>query len=64
MTIKNKERQNLFSEIGSPLSVILTSWLRAAMYYCDNLPEVKRIVFNIKDDGVLVSKAKVALAEN
>ena len=66
MTIKNIERQNLFSEIGSPPSVILIRWtsrLRTAMYYCDNLPEVKQIVFNIKGDGVLVSKAKAALAE-
>ena len=65
-TIKNKERRNLFSEIGMSPSVILTkwtSWLRAPMYYYDNLPLVKRIVFNIKDDGVLVSKAKAALGE-
>jgi len=66
LTIKNKQRQNLFYEIGSPPSVILTrwtSWLRAAMYYCDNLPAVKRIVSNITSDGILISRAKAALQE-
>ena len=64
LTIKNKTITALFQHITSPPSVILTrwsSWLRAVNYYCDNLPEIIRIVENIEENGIQVENAKEAV---
>lgn len=62
--VKNKNRRALFADIGSPPTVIVTrwsSWLRGALYYSKNLPNVKRIVENYEGSGILVEKAKEAV---
>jgi len=64
-TVKNKDRMNAFQQVGKPPQPVLTrwtTWLRAAMYYADNLPVVKTIVNNFSGDGLLVSRAKEAVA--
>ena len=38
-----------------------STWLKAADYYADNLIEVKKIVNQFEDDGILVKRAKEAL---
>ena len=50
-TIKNEDRKNDFCEPGMPsppVSVITrwASWLRAALFYTENLPSVRTIVNN------------------
>ena len=65
--VKNKERRNMFREISIPPQPIITrwgSWLKAPMYYADNLPDVRNIVNNFTGDGVLVIKAKEALLDS
>jgi len=64
--VKNKERKNRFYEIGIPPEPVITrwtSWLKAAIYYADNLPEVRNIVNNFNGNGLLVIKAKEALLD-
>ena len=64
LTVKNKTRKELFSDIGYPPVPIVTrwgSWLEAACFYAKNLPEVRNIVEAIPDDGIIVAKAKEAL---
>lgn len=64
-TVKNKTRINLFKRIGRPPDVIITrwsSWIRAALYYSDNLIEIKKIIQEeFEDDGVLVENTKQAV---
>ena len=63
--VKKKERKELFAAIGYPPQLIVThwaSWLNAAFYHADNLPEVKRIVGEFQGDGLLVTRAKEAIA--
>lgn len=65
-TLKNKTRQQLFTDIGTaPVPVVTRwgSWLNAAMYYCENLVAVKDI-FSGLEGGVLVENAKKALDKN
>ena len=67
LTHKNNERKHLFSEIGSPPDIIVTrwsSWLKATMHYCENLPHIKTIVSAIKDSGILTDRAKKALMKD
>lgn len=64
ITIKNKTTAGLFKDIGVPPSVIVTrwsSWLRAVDYYCDNLTEIRKILDEIQEEGVLMSNAKSAV---
>ena len=65
VTVKNSHRRNLFHEIGSPPTPILTrwgTWLDAAVnYYAPKLLEVRKIVESFEDDGVIVEKAKQAV---
>ena len=37
------------------------SWLKATLYYSENLPAVKEIVNRFEDDGKLVKNAKEAI---
>ena len=63
-TIKNKNRRQKFSKIGSPPQPVLTrwgTWLNAAEYYAKNLQEVRDIVNSFDGQGILVSRAKAAV---
>ena len=62
-TVRNKERRNLFANIGYPPEPVLTrwgSWLSAALYYAKNLVEVRSIFDTITGEE-LVRRAKDAL---
>ena len=65
-TIKNKHRKKDFHDAGlpSPPDPVITrwaTWLRAALYYSENLPAVRTIVNNWTSAGLLVSRAKDAI---
>ena len=65
-TIKNNDGKKYFHDAGLPSShdPIITrwaSWLRAALYYCENLPAVRTIVYNSTSSVLLVSRAKDAI---
>ena len=65
-TIKNKDRKKDFHDAGlpSPPDPVITrwaTWLRAALYYSENLPAVRTIVNNWTSAGLLVSRAKEAI---
>ena len=65
-TIKNKDRKKDFHDAGlpSPPDPVVTrwaTWLRAALYYSENLPAVRTIVNNWTSAGLLVSRAKDAI---
>ena len=65
-TIKNKDRKKDFHDAGLPSSPdpVITrwaTWLRAALYYSENLPAVRTIVNNWTSAGLLVSRAKEAI---
>ena len=65
-TIKNKNRKKDFHDAGlpSPPDPVITrwaTWLRAALYYSENLPAVRTIVNNWTSAGLLVSRAKHAI---
>ena len=65
-TIKNKDRKNDFRKAGlpSPSEPVITrwaTWLRAALYYSENLPAVRTIVNNWTSGGLFVSRAKDAI---
>ena len=63
-TVKNKSCRTLFEKIGSlPELVVMRwgTWLTAAFYYADNLPEVQEIMNNFHGDGIIVSRAKEAV---
>ena len=65
-TIKNKDRKKDFHDAGlpSPPDSVITrwaTWLRAALYYSENLPAVRTIVNNWTNAGLLVSRAKDAI---
>ena len=62
-TIKNKNRKKDFHDAGLPSSSdpVTTRWLRAALYYSENLPAVCTIVNNWTSAGLLVSRAKDAI---
>ena len=64
--IKNKDRKKDFYDAGlpSPSDPVITrwaTWLRAALYYSENLPPVRTIVNNWTSAGLLVSRAKDAI---
>ena len=65
-TIKNKDRKKDFHDAGlpSPPNPVITrwaTWLRAALYYSENLPAVRIIINNWTSAGLLVSRAKDAI---
>ena len=65
-TIKNIHRKKDFHDAGLPSSPdpVITrwaTWLRAALYYSENLPAVRTIVNNWTSAGLLVSRAKDAI---
>ena len=63
-TVKNGERRQLFSAIGNPPQPVLTrwgTWLDAAFWYGENLPQVLEIVSQFEGD-LLVTRCKEAVA--
>ena len=65
-TIKNKDRKKDFHYAGllSPPDPVITrwaTWLRAALYYSENLPAFRTIVNNWTSAGLFVSRAKDAI---
>ena len=65
-TIKNKDRKKDFHDAGlpSPSEPEITrwaTWLRAALYYSENLSAVHTIVNNWTSAGLLVSRANDAI---
>ena len=61
-TIKNKDSHD--AGLPSPSDPVITrraTWLRAALYYSENLPAVRTIVNNWTSAGLLVSRAKDAI---
>ena len=64
-TIKNKDRKKDFHDacLPSPNPVITrwATWLRAGLYYSENLPAVHTIVNSWTSAGLLVSRAKDAI---
>ena len=64
-TIKSKDRKKDFHDAGLPSpDLVITrwaTWLRAALYYSENLPAVRAIVNNWTSAGLLVSRAKDAI---
>ena len=65
-TIKIKGRKKDFHDAGlpSPPDPVITrwaTWLRAALYYSENLQAVRTIVNNWTSAGLLVSRAKDAI---
>ena len=65
-TIKNKNRKKDFHDAGlpSPPDPVITrwaTWLRAALYYSENLPAVGIIVNNFASADLFVSREKDAI---
>ena len=65
-TIKHKDRKKDFHDAGlpsppDPVITRRTTWLRAALYYSEDLPAVRTIVNNWTSAGLLVSRAKDAI---
>ena len=65
-TIKNKDRKKDFHDAGlpSPPDPVITrwaTWLRAALYYSENLSTVRTIVNNWTSAGLFISRAKDAI---
>jgi hypothetical protein len=64
LTNKNREIKILFEKIGVAPAVILTrwsSWLRVCKYYSKNFQDVKKIVLDMHENGVLLKNAKDAV---
>ena len=66
VTIKNKDRKKDSHDAGlpSPPEPVITrwaTWLKAALYYSENLPALRTIVNNWTSAGLLVSRAKDAI---
>jgi hypothetical protein len=65
IVIKNKTNQELFKFVGKPPDVIQarwSSWLKGAMYFSEKLIDVKKIVLNLDDNGILIKNAKGAVS--
>ena len=65
-TIKSKDRKKDFDDadllsLRDPVISRWATWLRAALYYNENLPAVRTIVNNSTRAGLLVSRAKNAI---
>ena len=65
-TIKSKDRKKDYDDadqlsLHDPIITRWATWLRAALYYNENLPAVRTIVNNSTRAGLLVSRAKNAI---
>lgn len=66
-TVRNRERRNLFKNIGYPPEPVLTrwgSWLKAAFYYAKNINEIEEIFKSIESNGKLIRNVKEALNDS
>ena len=64
-TVRSKDRKELFASIGYPPQPVVTrwtTWLKAAFYYAEKLPDVRRIVESFDGNGLLVQRAKKSVA--
>ncbi len=64
VTHKNKTIQALFAGIAHPPKVIVTrwsSWLKATIYFANNLPEIRKIILGLKGKNILTKRAKEAI---
>ena len=64
--VKNKTKAANFDVCGKPPQPVVTcwgSWLDAANYYAEKLPQVRKIVNSWNGQGVIVQKAKSKLNE-
>lgn len=66
-TVKNKKRKNMFTRAGipQPPQPVITrwaTWLKAAIYYANYLPEIKAIVNDFQGSGKIVENAKDAVS--
>ena len=64
--VKNKTRAADFAVCGRPPQPVVTrwgSWLDAANYYAEKLPQVRAIVNSWNGEGVLVQKVKSKVNE-
>ena len=64
--VKNKTRAADFAVCGKPTQPVVTrwgSWLDAANYYAEKLPQVREIVNSWNGEGVIVQKAKSKVNE-
>ena len=60
VTVKNKTRRALFTEISSSFEPIGT-WIVSIECYAENIVQVKKIVNSFSTNGILVQKAKEAV---
>ena len=65
-TIKNKDRKKDFRDAGlppppDPVITRWATWLRAALYYRENVPAIRTIVNSWTSAGLLVRRAKDAI---
>ena len=63
--MKNKTRQDMFHHLGTIPDPVLTrwrTWISAAVWYSTHWLEIKRIVLGFEGDGLLVTKAIMAVA--
>ena len=64
-TVHSKDRKELFASIGyhpQPVVTRWATWLKAAFYYAEKLPDVRRMVESFDGYGLLVQHAKKSVA--
>ncbi|MEL7308540.1 MAG: hypothetical protein AAGK05_12180, partial [Pseudomonadota bacterium] len=64
--VKNESRRRLFDDVGQPPAPIVTrwaSWINAAVYYADKLPEVRAIFDSVHGGGLLTTRVKDILQD-
>lgn len=65
-TVRSKDRKECFASIGYPPQPVVTrwaTWLKAAIYYAEKLPDVRRIVESFDGNGLLIQRVKSAVAK-
>lgn len=66
LTLKNTNNQKIFEQVGhipSPIVTRWASWLKAACFYADKLPEVRKLMVLVKKEGIIAENAHVAVFE-
>ena len=64
-TVRSKDRKELFASIGYPPQPVVTrwaTWLKAAFYCAEKLPDVRCIVESFDGNGLLVQREKKSVA--
>ena len=63
---KNATRRELFCEIGQPPEPVVTrwaTWLESGLWYAEHLHEVRNIIDNCDGTGLILNRAKAAVAD-